>query len=48
MLLQVAEESELLVLGVRGAGAWEGLGLGSVSQAVLHHPPCTVAVIHSR
>jgi nucleotide-binding universal stress UspA family protein len=36
-LLQVAEECELLVLGVRGAAACEGLGLGSVGSSVAAH-----------
>jgi nucleotide-binding universal stress UspA family protein len=45
-LLQVAGESELLVLGVRGAGAWEGLGLGSVSSRVAAHAHKPVVFAH--
>lgn len=45
-LLQVAGESELLVLGVRGAGAWEGLGLGSVSSRVAAHAHQPVVFAH--
>lgn len=46
VLLQIAEESELLVLGVRGAGAWEGLGLGSVSSRVAAHARKPVVFAH--
>ena len=36
-LLQAAGECRLLVLGVRGAAAWEGLGLGSIGSTVAAH-----------
>jgi len=45
-LLRIAEECELLVLGVRGAGAWEGLGLGSVSSRVAAHARTPVVFAH--
>jgi nucleotide-binding universal stress UspA family protein len=45
-LLQIAEECELLVLGVRGAGAWGGLGLGSVSSRVAAHARKPVVFAH--
>lgn len=44
-LLRVAEHAQLIVVGSRGRGALAGLGLGSVSQTVIHHAPCPVAVI---
>ena len=43
-LCQVAEGADLLVVGTRGRGAFEGLVLGSVSQYVAGHAPCPVVV----
>jgi nucleotide-binding universal stress UspA family protein len=45
-LLAAASEAQLLVVGSRGRGGVRGMSLGSVAQAMLHHAPCPVAVIH--
>jgi nucleotide-binding universal stress UspA family protein len=46
-ILSVAEirQADLIVLGTRGMGSVKGLLVGSVSNKVTHHAPCTVMVV---
>jgi nucleotide-binding universal stress UspA family protein len=45
-LLTAAAEAQMLVVGSRGLGGVEGMSLGSVAGALVHHSPCPVAVVH--
>ncbi|MEU7815209.1 universal stress protein [Pseudonocardia sp. NPDC049154] len=44
-LVTHSEGAGLVVVGSRGLGSLGGLTMGSVSQAVLHHAACPVAVV---
>lgn len=45
ILLDAAEEADLLVVGSRGRGGFGALLLGSVSQQCAHHAKCPVVIV---
>jgi nucleotide-binding universal stress UspA family protein len=44
-VLQAAEGADLVVVGSRGLGGFQGLVLGSVSYQIVHHATCPVVVV---
>lgn len=46
-IVETAEEwnADLIILGSHGYSRWERLLLGSVSDSVIHHAPCSVLVV---
>lgn len=46
-ILRVAEDNgfDLIVMGNRGLGGFQRLLLGSVSDSVAHHAPCSVLIV---
>jgi nucleotide-binding universal stress UspA family protein len=45
VLLDVAHDADLLVVGSRGLGAFKDLLLGSVSEHCVRHANCPVIVV---
>ena len=47
MIVEMAQEwgADLIVVGSHGYGFWSRALLGSVSDAVVHHAPCSVLVV---
>jgi len=48
-IVETAEEmhADLIVIGSHGYKAWERMLLGSVSNSVVHHAPCSVLVVRT-
>lgn len=48
-IVEAAEEfrADLIIVGSHGYNRWERLLLGSVSDSVVHHAPCSVLVVRT-
>jgi nucleotide-binding universal stress UspA family protein len=48
-IIEEAEKwgADLIIMGSHGYGFWQRALLGSVSDAVVHHAPCSVLVVRS-
>lgn len=49
-IVETAEEinADLIIVGSHGYNRWERLLLGSVSDSVVHHAPCSVLVVRTK
>ena len=49
-IVETAEgwNADLIIVGSHGYSRWERLLLGSVSDSVVHHAPCSVLVVRTR
>lgn len=49
-IVETAEEmkADMIVVGSHGYNSWERLLLGSVSDSVVHHAPCSVLVVRKQ
>jgi nucleotide-binding universal stress UspA family protein len=49
-IVEKAEEiqADLIIVGSHGYNRWERLLLGSVSDSVIHHAPCSVLVVRTK
>lgn len=46
VLVERSQDADLLVVGNRGVGGFEGLKLGSLARGLLGHTPCPIVICH--
>ncbi len=46
VLVERSQDADLIVVGNRGVGGFEGLKLGSIARGLLGHTPCPVVISH--
>jgi len=47
-IIKVARKRDLIVMGSKGKTALDRILIGSVSEKVLHHAPCTVMIVREK
>ena len=46
--IKAIENADLIIVGSHDYNRWERLLLGSVSDSVIHHAPCSVLLVRSK
>ena len=47
-IIKAANKKDLIIMGSRGRSALERILIGSVSEKVLHHAPCSVMIVREK
>ena len=49
-IIEAAQEwqADLIIVGSHGRGFWGRMMIGSVSDAVMHHAPCSVLIVRRK
>ncbi len=47
-IIKAANKKDLIIMGSRGRSTFEKILIGSVSEKVLHHAPCSVMIVREK
>jgi len=47
-IIKIANKRDLIIMGSKGKSALERILVGSVSEKVLHHAPCSVMIVREK